>query len=87
MSTDGEQKQPVGSLNASSGHETPLFRDEEKQAPPPTAPPAPQLVTGVKLWLLIIGIYLACFLMLLDTTVVSTVCVDLLTSMPLRTCC
>ncbi|KID81976.1 efflux pump [Metarhizium guizhouense ARSEF 977] len=72
MSTDGEQKQPMGNLNAGSGDETLVVCDQEKQAPPPTAPPAPQLVTGVKLWLMIVGIYLACFLMLLDTTVVST---------------
>ncbi|SPQ23139.1 155f0597-f3a3-42ef-9315-100e4f8f9811 [Thermothielavioides terrestris] len=41
-------------------------------APPPKPAGDAQLVTGVKLWFMLISIYLACFLMVLDTTVVST---------------
>lgn len=51
---------------------------DQKEAGPDLGPPdGGQYVSGLKLGLLVMGIVLACFLMLLDTSVVSTVSIQL----------
>lgn len=43
-------------------------------APAPAPPVAPEEVSGLKLWMIMSGITLTCFLMLLDTAILVTVC-------------
>lgn len=46
--------------------------DVEKQPAEPT-PDQPEYVTGLKLWIMMSGVTLVCFVMLLDMSIVSTV--------------
>ena len=46
--------------------------DAEKQASP-AAPDESNWVTGVKLWIIMTGVTLVCFLMMLDMSILSTV--------------
>ncbi|KAI1126002.1 major facilitator superfamily domain-containing protein [Nemania abortiva] len=71
MSKASEEPSPVEGIHADD-EKWPSTRTESNEKPAHSDLNSPQYITGLKLGLVIVSLVLACFLLLLDTSIVST---------------